>query len=146
MRHITIFEVSLYNIQNEGVDGTDKKSFGKRLKYARKLSGLSADAVANAIHLGSGNYYYRYERGERMPPPETIVELCTLLKTSPNYLFASDLVEVDDLDMKISMLPPDERTIALVVVNALLKKSEVGIDIFTEDNESGTQGSSEDEE
>ncbi|MCD7947834.1 MAG: helix-turn-helix domain-containing protein [Oscillospiraceae bacterium] len=112
----------------------NKEQFGNRLKYARKLSGLSVNEIATIIHIHSGDYYYRYERGERTPPPETIVELCNLFKITPNYLFADSIDAIDDLETKVTLLPSNERAIASVVVDELMKKAGREIKIFTNDD------------
>lgn len=113
----------------------DKKDFGNRLKYARKLSGLSVDEIAEKIHVSSGDYYYRYERGERTPPPETIVELCNLFKTSPNYLFAGSIETIDGLEDAVTLLPPNERQFISAMVDEVLKKSERDINALALDAE-----------
>lgn len=110
------------------------KEFGKRLKYARKLKGLTAAEVAEAIHVASGNYVYIYERGKTIPPPETIINLCKLYGTTPNFLFGMELDLKENLIEKISLLPPIEIEFLSVIIDEQIKKSDRMIKVLADNN------------
>ena len=62
------------------------KTFGKRLRAARKTAGFrSAERFAH--HLGVEPHTYRhYERGEVQPTLTTLTRICQLLAVTPNDL------------------------------------------------------------
>lgn len=89
----------------------------ERIKKRRKEIGLSADEVANALHVSRATIY-RYECKEIEKLPTNIIEpLAKVLKCSVSYLMGWD--EMDDTGkdsnsnitylVKISQnLPPDQ--------------------------------------
>ena len=98
----------------------DLKKFGERLRMARKAKGLTANDLAELANIASGDYYTRYERGTRTPSPETVMKLCELLDTTPNFLYADDLGYKDDIDSKFSKLQVHERKAVEALIDGLL--------------------------
>ena len=89
----------------------------ERIKKRRKEIGLSADEVANALHVSRATIY-RYESNEIEKLPTNIIEpLAKILKCSVPYLMGWD--EMDDtrkdtnsdIDYLVKLsqsLPPDQ--------------------------------------
>lgn len=89
----------------------------ERIKKRRKEIGLSADEVANALHVSKATIY-RYENKEIEKLPTNIIEpLAKVLKCSVPYLMGWD--EMDDtrkdtnsnIDYLVKLsqsLPPDQ--------------------------------------
>ena len=57
--------------------------FGERIKYLRRLSGLSQEAFADRIGIHR-TYMGRIERGESNPPIFTVYKIVKALKVSPS--------------------------------------------------------------
>lgn len=62
------------------------EGFGLRLRTFRKKRGLSADAVAHAIGLRTGETVYVLERGENLPTVRQVELLAGLLRVAPELL------------------------------------------------------------
>ena len=61
-------------------------AFGRRLRASRLVAGYE-DAADFARDLGLDNARYRrYERGEVMPPPEVLEDICKLTARSLDFL------------------------------------------------------------
>ena len=63
--------------------------FGKRLNYARKSRGLTAQQMANLLNIGL-NSYRKYESSHRQPTFETLVKLADELDVFTDYLLGRD--------------------------------------------------------
>lgn len=68
------------------VDVADfKEDFGYRLKNRREALGMKREFVASKMDV-STSIVTKWETGERNVPMNRLVELCNILKTSPNEL------------------------------------------------------------
>lgn len=67
-------------------------SFAECLKEARKLSGLSQQAIADKLGI-SNQAYSRWETGKFEPNLESLKKLAKVLNTSPNYLLGYNQTE-----------------------------------------------------
>lgn len=64
-----------------------KKSFGKKLKAARTMAGLTQLDVANKADI-STNYYARVERNEENPTIETLERILKVLKVKSSDILS----------------------------------------------------------
>ena len=62
-----------------------KEDFGYRLKNRREALGMKREFVASKMDV-STSIVTKWETGERNVPMNRLVELCNILKTSPNEL------------------------------------------------------------
>lgn len=62
-----------------------KEDFGYRLKNRREALGMKREFVASEMNV-STSLVTKWESGERKFPIDRLVELCNILKTSPNEL------------------------------------------------------------
>lgn len=67
-------------------------NFAECLKEARKLSGLSQQAIADKLGI-SNQAYSRWETGKFEPNLESLKKLAKVLNTSPNYLLGYNQTE-----------------------------------------------------
>lgn len=63
--------------------------FPQRLNETRKLRGLTAQQMADALHTGVRNYR-KYESGDARPTIDNIVVIADLLDVSLDYLLGRD--------------------------------------------------------
>ncbi len=67
-----------------------KRRFSNNLKACRQLSGMTQKEVAEKLHMARENYS-RYERGVIELDYYKMIQLCKILKVTPNDLFDSCL-------------------------------------------------------
>lgn len=73
----------------EQKDGENMTKFSRKLKEARRISGLSQEKVAEEINISRSNIS-KYETGELEPNIETIYKLIKIYKVSANFLFDTE--------------------------------------------------------
>ena len=61
------------------------ESFGNKLKELRKEKGLTQKALASILNLNSVTYL-RYEKEQRMPPLNLLIEIARFFDVSTDYL------------------------------------------------------------
>lgn len=71
----------------------NKKSFGRKIKEARNVLGLTQAELAEKIGV-SQNFFGDIERGIKMPSLPKLIILSNTLKVSLDYLFAESLDNV----------------------------------------------------
>jgi|GEM_PF-4508170 transcriptional regulator with XRE-family HTH domain len=64
--------------------------FSARLRYARELSGLGVNALAEAADLSSGSVVTKCEKDGHIPDAATIVRLATALGVRHGWLLAGE--------------------------------------------------------
>jgi Zn-dependent peptidase ImmA (M78 family)/DNA-binding XRE family transcriptional regulator len=75
--------------------------FGERLKLARRRSGLSLRALAEAIdHAVSAQAIGRYERGEMLPGSATALKLARALDVPLSYLFSPAEIRLEGVEFR----------------------------------------------
>jgi len=72
----------------------DTKSFGKRLKVARKNKNLTAENLSEKIELSSKSIW-QIEGGQRGTSLSTFVRICNALEVSPEFLLQDSLTYCD---------------------------------------------------
>lgn len=60
-------------------------AFAERVQRAAELAGLNAARLAARLDLTPGTMS-RYWNGERLPPSDTLIELCEIIGVSPEWL------------------------------------------------------------
>lgn len=106
----------------------DSFRFGKRLRCARKMNGLTVKQLAARSNL-SKNFISQLEQGLRQPSLENFILLSNLLNVSPDYLMC-DSVDADtdllkaELIGKIHALP--DPAIAAAALKTLSSQIEHG--------------------
>lgn len=76
------------------------KSFGEKIREARKAEGLTQKGLASKIGAAH-NSVSDWENDKNKPDPDTIELLCGVLKISPNYLLDADTKEFSPAEKAI---------------------------------------------
>jgi len=72
--------------------------FGLRLRSARKMAGMSMEALARATGSRvSRQAISKYEKGQIMPGSEVLLALCGALGVKPDYFFRSSKLRISGL-------------------------------------------------
>lgn len=66
----------------------DYRDMGSRIRTLRKKQHLTQEALAERLDV-SPSFLGHVERGTRAASLETLIKLCHVLNTEPNYLLAS---------------------------------------------------------
>jgi Zn-dependent peptidase ImmA (M78 family)/DNA-binding XRE family transcriptional regulator len=75
--------------------------FGKRLKTARKMAGLSMDDLAHIMgRIVTKQAIGKYELGKMKPTSKVIIRLAQALKVKPEYFFRSSVIELSQLNFR----------------------------------------------
>ncbi|MPM96991.1 hypothetical protein SDC9_144162 [bioreactor metagenome] len=75
--------------------GIDYIQLGKRIAKRRRVLNLTQDDVAEATGL-SNNYISNIENNHSIPSIETLMKLCSALKTTPDYFLLGIYKEFDE--------------------------------------------------
>lgn len=73
----------------------DKKEIGRRLRYYRKKSKLSAEDVREYLSLGSVQAIYKWENGVTIPAVDNFLALMELYGIDSFSMIAPKKIEVD---------------------------------------------------
>jgi transcriptional regulator with XRE-family HTH domain len=68
----------------------DYKDFGQRVRTMRRNNNLTQEELAEKAGI-STSFLGHIERGSRIASLETLVALCNILKTTPQYLLGASL-------------------------------------------------------
>lgn len=90
-------------------------SVGSRMKQCRKALGLSAEYVAEQLHVSAATIY-RYEKGDIDKMPGHILEpLANILSTTPAYLMgweeeapSPQIRPITDAELKFALFDGDQ--------------------------------------
>ena len=88
----------------------DYKDFGQRIRSLRRSQKMTQEELAEQLGI-SASFMGHLERGSRIASIDTLVALCNVLKTSPQYLLASGLS--DDIDEHMPASLSNEERIRL---------------------------------
>lgn len=78
-----------------------KEVFGKRLKNARKMKGLSQRALSSQMGgIVSDSAIDKYEKGKMMPSSSVIIKLSEILEQNIDYFFRPFSVNIDASSIK----------------------------------------------
>ena len=92
--------------------------FGERLKELRIRSGLTQKQLGEQMDLSKSVISY-YERNERMPSPDILIQLCQIFHVTSDYLLGierSRMLDISGLDEE------DEKIVRMLVENFRRKK------------------------
>ena len=74
----------------------DYQDFGARVRILRRKHDMTQEELAEQVGI-SASFMGHIERGSRIASLETLVALCNVLKTSPQYLLGASLAdEIDE--------------------------------------------------
>jgi len=90
---------------------------GSRIKYLRKEKGLTQQQLADLINVTKVSICC-YEKGNRTPNLETLMDLVNVLDTTPNYLLGMDTKVIAEEDEEYSVILPKED---IQIINELRK-------------------------
>jgi transcriptional regulator with XRE-family HTH domain/Zn-dependent peptidase ImmA (M78 family) len=92
-----------------------KDYFPKRLRSARKMNGLTLDALSERIgRRVTKQALNKYEQGTAYPDPSLLQPLCMALEVRPDYFTRQFRVELEHYHFqKLDQLPKKEQAIAL---------------------------------
>ena len=102
----------------------DKVEIGNRLYMLRKKSGLTQFEVAEAADI-SPRTYAGIERGEASMRIETALNICNVLKITPNDLFMVENeseISLDKLLEQLNACSPYDRGTALALMATYLNR------------------------
>ncbi len=78
-----------------------KKLFGKRLKSARTLAGLSMEQLAGTMgNIVSKNAISKYEKGLMLPNGKVLIVLAKALNVKTDYFFKPFTVEIEKVEFR----------------------------------------------
>lgn len=104
----------------------DYKKLGKRIAGRRKEMGIKQYELCDLIDV---NYKYisNLETGRSAPSLETLMKLCDVLHTTPNYLLLGTISEDDSLSgdsimKKIQSLSSDSREMVSSIIDVFAEK------------------------
>ena len=107
----------------------NQKEFGHRIKQCRKMQNLTQEKLAELISV-SPHYIYEVERGLKSMSLATLIDLCTILNVSTDYLLFGNstsytqnntsLQSFDELGFLIKDLSPQKRDHLAKIISALL--------------------------
>jgi transcriptional regulator with XRE-family HTH domain len=87
-----------------------------RLVALRRLAGLSQTQVARLIEIDQ-TVWSRWELGNRMPDPVTMVRFCAIFKTTLNYIYLGWAADTHpDLERRCISCSTNARSTALMRV------------------------------
>ncbi len=92
--------------------------FGERLRQLRKQKNLTQKQLASFVGVKNSIISF-YEVGERMPSPEMIVKLATVLNVSTDYLLGMNKNKTID----ISGLDENDKILVNLLVDTLRNKN-----------------------
>lgn len=102
----------------------DKVEIGNRLYMFRKKSGLTQFEVAEAADI-SPRTYAGIERGEASMRIETALNICNVLKITPNDLFMTEEetgISIESLVEQLNNCSPYDRDTALALMATYLNR------------------------
>ena len=102
----------------------DKVEIGNRLYMFRKKNGLTQYEVAEAADI-SPRTYAGIERGEASMRIETALNICNVLKITPNDLFMSEKeaeISIEALVEQLNACSPYDRDTALALMVTYLNR------------------------
>lgn len=110
----------------------DKKSFGERIRAARKNANLSTDKLSELCKCTPISIR-QIESGSRLPSVPKLVTLCNILKVTPNHFLALEMTfNLDEADAntcdstlkstfsKVRELSPSQIEMVCSTVDALI--------------------------
>ena len=104
----------------------DYSLIGKRIATARKQRGLTQAKLAEMVDI-SNNYLSHIENSHSIPSLETLVDICTALDVTPDYLLLGTSSQQDnylitDIDTQLKNCTDYEKRIAFGLIEVLLKE------------------------
>lgn len=98
----------------------DLISIGSRIKAERKKLGLSQERLAEQVNV-TPHYIYEIERGSKAMSLETLMNLCTAMELSADYvLFGIQRQNAGSVYEKLDQLSDERRLRAESALEALL--------------------------
>jgi len=92
-----------------------KNQFGNRLKYARKMSGLSLQDLANAINNEiTKQALSKYENGLMNPSSKVVLALSKVLNVKPDYFLKKQSIEFGELQFRKQVRFPKKSEESLI--------------------------------
>lgn len=103
----------------------DKKDVGAEIRRRRLALGLTQEQAAERIDRAL-RFYARIELGDVGMSVDTLLEICTLLKTTPDALLCSDIKnksqsDLDWLNDALSNCPLEQQKTAVDLVRVYLR-------------------------
>ena len=103
-----------------------REIFGKRLRMARTMAGLSQRSLGVKIGLDTlrgSLYLHRYEKGDRAPTFQKIGDLAQALNVPASYLFSEDDIS-SEIILLLGRMTANQREMLL---KDLKEKIEMGV-------------------
>lgn len=94
----------------------DYEAMGRRIRQQRKLMKMTQGELGAAVNV-SASYIGHIERGLKHCTLDTVVELCRVLKVTPNFLL-QDAFD-PDLDIAPQTLSENSRSMLGAIANVL---------------------------
>ena len=83
------------------MDAIKDNYFGTRLKYARKMAGLSLQNLSDLLNnLVTKQALNKYEQGAMLPTNDVLMALSTALQIKPEYFLKKGSIEVADISFR----------------------------------------------
>ena len=100
-------------------------SLGKRINMVRKDRGFTSERISELCGVNA-NYFRQIESGSKAPSLSLLINICNVLKVSPDYLLAdelestqiSDIKELEQLWLSAS---PSKQELASAIIETVLQ-------------------------
>lgn len=107
---------------------------GSRIKSLRKSKGLTQQELADLVNVTKVSICC-YEKGNRTPNLETLMDLASVLETTPNYLLGVDIKVVAEEEEEYSISLPKED---IQIINEIRKNDKL-INYLRQDPKRGVE-------
>ena len=107
---------------------------GNRIKQLRKAKGLTQQQLADLVNVTKVSVCC-YEKGNRTPNLETLIDLANILETTPNYLLGADIKVIAEKEEDYSIYLPKED---IQIINELRKNTSL-INLLRKDPKRGVE-------
>ena len=102
-----------------------RKKLGENIRRARLARGLTQEALTALLEVSSLTSFVRWERGERTPTLEHLVDLATALQVAPGDLLAdmgephTGADDVEEASRLLRGMPDARRAVAVSMLREL---------------------------
>lgn len=130
------FAIFRYNKNMKNTEESRKfnQRIGKKIRELRTKQGLSQEACSNGGEL-TASFISNLERGISGLSTFNLLQLCEILKVSPNQLLMWDS-EIDNEELRqsyleVSKLPEEKQEVVISIIRVILKELEDEITLLS---------------
>lgn len=100
-------------------------SLGKRINMVRKDRGFTSERISELCGVNA-NYFRQIESGSKAPSLSLLINICNVLKVSPDYLLADELEstqisDINELEQLWLSASPSKQELASAIIETVLR-------------------------